>query len=135
MLDRDLTIRSDDDVLALARAVIAAEGGQGRTTWVLLLDDDDRPLTMVLPIAGMPVDPDPEDVARFAESMGVVLQAAGGAVAVVVWERSGTGDVRMQEADWAAGLAATDLPLRAQLLASDDGVRLLDPAFEQIVAG
>lgn len=135
MFDRDLPIRSDDDVVHLAREVIAAEGGRGRTTWILLLDEDDRPLPVVLPIEGMPVDPDPEHIARFAESMGVVLETAGGAVAVVVWERSGTGDVRMQEADWAAGLAASGLPLRAQLLATDDGVRLLDPAFEQIVAG
>ena len=33
-----------------------------------------------------------------------------------------------------AGLAATDAPIRAQLLSSDDGVHLVDPAFAPVVA-
>ncbi len=135
MLDDDLPIRSDDDVLRLVREVIGDDGVRGRTAWVLLLDADDRPMPTVIPVEGVPVDPDPDHVARFAEAVGAVLQAVGGSRAIIAWERDGGGAVRMQEADWAGALAATGLPLRAQLLATDDGVRLLDPDFERIVAG
>lgn len=134
MFDPAEPLDTDDDVLRFAEEVIGADGGRGRTAWVLLLDEDRRPLPAIIPIEGVPADPDPEDVARFAESMGEVLRACGGEAAVVVWERPGSGAIRMQEADWAAGLAASGLPLRAQLLATDEGVRLLDPAFEGIVA-
>ena len=54
---------------------------------------------------------------------------------MLVWERHGSAEVRMQEADWIAGLAASGAPVRAQLLASDDGVHLVDPAFAALVAG
>lgn len=134
MSDPDLPLRSDDDLLRIVRELLDADGDGTRTTWVLLLDDDARPLPAVIPITGMPADPDPEDVLRFAETLRAIARAADARQLVVVWERPGPGAVRMQEADWAEALAAQDLPLRAQLLATDEGVRLLDPAFEAIVA-
>lgn len=66
--------------------------------------------------------------------MELVDLLPGAAAVVVVWERHGSAEVRMQEADWIAGLAASGAPIRAQLLASDDGVHLVDPALAALVA-
>lgn len=137
MFDRVMPIDTDDDVLRLVREVLELDGsadGGDRTTWLLMLDDTDRPLPQLIPIDGMPPDPDPEDVQRFAESAGMIAEACGAERLIVVWQRLGSGAIRMQEADWVVALAATHLPIRAQLLATEEGVRLLDPAFEGIVA-
>ena len=137
MFERILPIETDDDVLRLAREVIEADGGHRgdeRLTWVLLLDASARPLPVVIPIRDMPVDADPEDVQRFADALGGFFDGTEAEQAVVLWQRPGGGAIRMHEADWAAGLAAAAVPLRAQLLVTDDGIRLLDPAFEAIVA-
>lgn len=137
MTDPLIPVDTDDDVLRLVRDVLEADGtadGGERTTWLLLLDADDRPPPQAIPIGGMPPDPDPEDVERFAGAAGAIAAACGAERVVVVWQRPGGDAVRMQEADWAAALSATRLPIRAQVLATEDGVRLLDPAFEGIVA-
>jgi hypothetical protein len=84
---------------------------------------------------GVPADADPAHVATLAARLTELVEGVPGAACVVlVWERPGSADVRMQEADWIAGLAASDAPIRAQLLASDDGVHLVDPAFAALVA-
>ena len=83
----------------------------------------------------VPADPAPEDVATLAERVRLLVGAVPEAVtAVLVWERSGPGDPRMLEADWIAALAATDAPIRAQLIAADTGAAVVDPAFAAVVA-
>lgn len=136
MFDRVLPIQSDHDLLRLAGEVIDADGPGGgeRLTWVLLLDDTERPLPMLMPVEGVPVDPDPHEIDRLATALDRLIEGTAAAEVVLIWQRPGDSAVRMHEADWAAGLAAAGLPIRAQLLATDDGVRLLDPAFEAIVA-
>lgn len=106
-----------------------------RQTWVFLIDDDRRSIPLAVPMDGVPADPDPADVDTLASRVRLLVDAVPEAAeAVVVWERPGGPALHMQEADWIAALAATDAPIRAQLLSSDDGVRLLDPDFDAIVA-
>ena len=54
-----------------------------------------------------PRDADPADIATARDpAHGDRRGGAGRAAVVLVWERPGSADVRMQEADWIAGLAA-----------------------------
>ena len=133
MFDPLLPLSTDADLVAMATELV----GQAirRQTWLFVLDDEQRLSPVVVPMDGVPADADPRNVetlaARLTELVGMV---PGAASVVLVWERTGTADVRMQEADWIAGLAATDAPIRAQLVASDTGVQLVDPAFAALVA-
>lgn len=130
-MERDTPWDTDRDVLDAVSFLI--ESALRRQTWLFPLDDGNRSIACVA-IDDMPVDPDPEDIDAFAGVLRRLLRETDADSVVVVWERPGGPDLRMQEADWAAGLAATDVPVRAQLLAHDDGCRLLDPAFEALVA-
>lgn len=106
-----------------------------RQTWVLLLDDDQRLVQPLVPMDGVPVDPDPHHIDAMADRVRMLIEAVPDAVAaIVVWERPGSARVRLMEADWMVGLAATDAPIRVQLIASDDGAQVVDPAFAALVA-
>jgi len=133
MFEPLLPLSTDADLVAMATELVGP--AIRRQTWLFVLDDEHRLSPVVVPMEGVPADADPVHVetlaARLTELVGMV---PGAASVVLVWERTGTADVRMQEADWIAGLAATDAPIRAQLLASDDGVQLVDPAFAALVA-
>ena len=133
MFEPLLPLSTDADLVAMATELVGP--AIRRQTWLFVLDDEHRLSPVVVPMDGVPADADPVHVetlaARLTELVGMV---PGAASVVLVWERTGTADVRMQEADWIAGLAATDAPIRAQLLASDDGVQLVDPAFAALVA-
>jgi hypothetical protein len=134
MFDPLLPLPTDADLLAMARETVGS--ANQRQTWLFLLTDEDRVSQALLPIIdGIPVDADPDDIARFAETITTVVDSVEDVrSAVLVWERHGTADVRMQEADWIAGLAASGAPIRAQLIASDDGVHLIDPEFAALTA-
>jgi hypothetical protein len=133
MFEPLLPLSTDADLVAMATELIGP--ALRRQTWLFVLDDEQRLSPVVGPMEGVPVDADPAHVALLATRLTELVEGVPGAASVVlVWERTGTADVRMQEADWIAGLAATDAPIRAQLLASDDGVQLVDPAFAALVA-
>ena len=134
MFEPLLPLSTDADLLAMANELVGP--AVRRQTWMFVLDEDDRLSPVVAPIDGIPVDADPADIALLGSRLAEVVEGVDGAASVVlVWERPGTADVRMQEADWIAGLAATCAPIRAQLLSSDDGVQLVDPVFAAVVAG
>jgi hypothetical protein len=133
MFEPLLPLSTDADLIAMASELIGP--AVRRQTWMLVLDEDDRLSPVVVPIGGIPVDADPADIELLGNRLSQVVDGVEGAASVVlVWERPGSAEVRMQEADWIAGLAGTGAPIRAQLLASDDGVQLIDPAFAALVA-
>ncbi|MBW4041597.1 MAG: hypothetical protein HIU86_05645 [Acidobacteria bacterium] len=133
MFEPLLPLSTDADLLAMANELVGP--AIRRQTWMFVLDEDHRMSPVVAPIDGIPVDADPADVALLGSRLTEVVAGVDGAASVVlVWERPGTAEIRMQEADWIAGLVATGAPIRAQLLASDDGVHLVDPTFAALVA-
>jgi hypothetical protein len=133
MTEPFLPLPTDADLLAMARELVGA--ANQRQTWLFVLDHEQRCGEAII-LEGVPVDPDPVDVATLAVRLTELVEGLPDAESVVlVWERHGSAEVRMQEADWIAGLAASGAPVRAQLLASDDGVHLVDPAFAALVAG
>jgi hypothetical protein len=133
MFEPLLPMPTDADLLAMASELVGP--AIRRQTWMFTLDDEQRLGPVVSPIDGIPVDADPAHVARLAATLTAIVESVEEVESVLlVWERPGSAEVRMQEADWIAGLAATDAPIRAQMLASDDGVHLVDPAFAALVA-
>ena len=133
MFEPLLPMSTDADLLAMATELVGT--ALRRQVWMFTLDDEQRLGPLVSRIDDVPVDPDPQHIARLAETFRCIAKEVEGASSVVlVWERPGPPEVRMQEADWIAGLAATDAPIRAQLVSSDDGVHVVDPAFAALVA-
>jgi hypothetical protein len=133
MFEPLLPLTTDADLVAMATELVGS--AIRRQTWLFVLDDEQRLAPIVVPMDGVPADADPVHVATLAARLTELVEGVPSAASVVlVWERPGSADVRMQEADWIAGLAASDAPVRAQLLASDDGVHLVDPAFAALVA-
>ncbi|RIX31018.1 hypothetical protein [Amnibacterium setariae] len=133
MFEPLLPLTTDADLVAMATDLVGT--AIRRQTWLLLLDDEQRLAPVVVPMDGVPVDADPRHIATLAARLAELVESVPEAASIVlVWERPGGADVRMQEADWIAGLAATPAPIRAQLVASDDGVHLVDPAFAALVA-
>ena len=133
MFDPLLPLTTDADLVAMATDLVGT--AIRRQTWLLLLDDEQRLAPVVVPMDGVPVDADPRHIATLAARLAELVESVPEAASIVlVWERPGGADVRMQEADWIAGLAASPAPIRAQLVASDDGVHLVDPAFAALVA-
>lgn len=133
MFEPLLPLTTDADLVAMVDDLVGLP--LRRQTWVFLLDDEQRLAPLVVPMDGVPADPAPEDVATLAERVHLLVGAVPEAVtAVIVWERSGPADPRMLEADWIAALAATDAPIRAQLIAGDSGAAVVDPAFAAVVA-
>lgn len=134
MFEPLIPLITDTDLIAMATEMVGP--ALRRQTWLFVLDDEHRALPVVIPIDGIPVDADPRHVATLADRLTELVDSLPDAARLVlVWERPGSSVARMQEADWMLGLASSGAPIRAQLLASDDGVRVIDPAFEALVAG
>jgi hypothetical protein len=133
MFEPLLPLTTDADLVAMADELVGS--AIRRQTWVFLLDEEQRMLPVVVPMDGVPADADPVDVATMADRVDLLVGGVPEAVsAVLVWERPGPPDPRMLEADWIAGMAASGAPIRAQLIASDAGAALVDPAFAALVA-
>ena len=133
MFEPLLPLTTDADLVAMAADLVGP--AIRRQTWLFLLDEDQRLAPLAIPMDGVPVDADPKHIATLAARLGDLVALVPEAASVVlVWERPGGADVRMQEADWIAGLAASGAPIRAQLVAADDGVHLVDPVFAALVA-
>ncbi|GAA2748651.1 hypothetical protein [Amnibacterium kyonggiense] len=133
MFDPLLPIPTDADLLAAAGELVGP--AIRRQTWLLTLDDEQRLGPVISRIDDVPVDADPVAIEQLARMLRALTDEIDEVASVVlVWERPGDAEVRMQEADWIAGLAESGAPIRAQLLSSDDSVRLVDPAFAALVA-
>ncbi|UFU05510.1 hypothetical protein [Ruania halotolerans] len=102
-LTPDRPMRTDDDLLDWARFV----HGDGRplrsTLWVLVLDADDLPLPVLLPIDDLPDLPDDWVVRGLMESLSEMVRefAPGGSVALLL-ERPGPSWRRPQDRAWDA---------------------------------
>lgn len=83
-------LRTDADLLRWARFINHGVHPRRRTLWVLLLDADDVPRPVIIPIEDVPDLPDARGTARIAEALAVVLEeeAPEGSV-VMMLERPG----------------------------------------------
>jgi len=90
--------------------------------WLFPLDADGVPLRVVIPIEDVPLDA--EVMPRLGARVGRMAETAGWASLVLVWERPGPAWLTTGEEEVVAAFrAASGLPLRAEFLSHDTGVR------------
>ncbi|PZF66159.1 hypothetical protein DEI81_00540 [Curtobacterium sp. MCBD17_013] len=132
---RDRPVQTDADVLALVRALLLPV--VRRQCWLLFLGEDAVPVQVLVPIDDLPAAPEPDGVAQFAQAMGEIVPDVGATQVIVAWERPGSSAPRDRDRAWAEAVtvafARAAVPLRAQVLVSDDGVALL-PALGAVAA-
>jgi hypothetical protein len=135
----DLPLRTDEQ-LRLALEDLLMRANQ-RQLWWIFLDGDDCLTGPFMPGAGYPDEPDEpvevEDIGEvsaarvMAVRVAEVAEIVGAARAVLVWETPGTTELPAPTRSWVREMAlasrATDLPLRAQFLLHDRGLRTLVP--------
>ena len=134
-------VLTDDDDLSDAVELLLQRANQ-RQHWLLFIDGRGKLGEPIMPMADYPVDPceavTVEDLGEvgqaqlLAHRIGMLREFTGNAAVVLVWERVG-GDVVGGEGDavrrWARAMkrqsASLGIPLRAQFLLHDHGVRQL----------
>ena len=95
--------------------------------WLFPLDTAGVPLHVVIPIEDVPLDPDV--MPRLGARVTRMAETADWASLVLVWERPGPAWLtRREEAVVDAFRAASGLPLRAEFLSHDTGVRRIGSA-------
>lgn len=142
----DRPLNDDRDLSRLVNALL--ERALGRRVWFLLLDGSLRWTKVIIPIDDVPSDPHevaamPSDgpvttaqllAARFSE----IVRATPADHIVVVWERTGAPTLDETDLAWIdaveAAFAEDPAALRAQLVLTDDGARLVRRATEERAA-
>ncbi|MFD4422660.1 hypothetical protein ACFWN7_14325 [Agromyces sp. NPDC058484] len=113
------------------------DGAIRRQWWTLYLDEHDRQLPLIMPMADYPEHPDepcgPDATAAhvLAQRLAEIADHAGARKVVFVWERLGTAESTAADRAWARGLgeACRDagVAVRAQFILHDDGARWFAP--------
>lgn len=136
---RDRVLSTDDDLRDMLQFIL--EGAERRQLWVLFIDDERRLARPILPMDDYPPDPletvRVEDLGEVAHShlmmhrIGVLREVTDNAAVVLVWERRGSDWLGAEERAWARAMAEQardlDIPLRAQFVLHDGGVRQIHP--------
>lgn len=119
-----------DELLQVVLGLVGPERGGPPALWVVMLDADDVLLPVVLPLVGVPLQPDPVQVRQVVVAMGDVLahDAPGGSLAVALVRAAG-GDRGAFERAWEHALrrACDDqgVRLRAVLAVGEHRARVL----------
>jgi len=123
---------SDEDVLARV-AKLVGTAISDRQLWLMLVDGDGRQTPVVVPISGMPRNPDARGLAGLARVLGglrkeLATDRGPGAV-ILTRERHGSDVVLPLDRAWAEALADTcrtaDVALRGIYLSTPGGVQRL----------
>ena len=109
-------LRDADDLLEVALSLVGPERAGPPAVWIVLLDADGMMLPVVLPLSGVPLQPDAVQVRQVVLAMGDVLthDAPGGSIAVALVRAAG-GDRGAFERAWEHAL---------RVACHDQGVRL-----------
>jgi hypothetical protein len=102
-----------------------------RQLWVLFLAGDAVQLPLIVPVDGVPTEPDSEQTGYLMAKVRDTMDDVGAVSVVLVWERYGASELTAQDAAWVRALASacldTRVPLRAMLLSHRTGVRWIAP--------
>ena len=121
----------DSDTSILDRMHRLFRPASRRQFWLVFLDSDRRQCPTIIPIDGIPDLPDETDAERFAPVLEWLADGENAHSVVVLVERPGTERVTESDRAWIRTLRSAsqlaEIPVRAQLVVHDDGVRLLAP--------
>lgn len=120
---------TDDDIEARVESLIGP--ACRRQWWMLFLDESQRQTPLVMPMADYPTTPNGGAAEMLASRIAEIIQLTEAAQVIFVWERLGNRNVSHHDRSWARALgascAALGVPVRAQLISHNDGVRWLAP--------
>jgi len=98
-----------------------------RQLWLIFLDEYDVQLPLLIPIDGLPSQPDAAGTTAVVTNVLELMDEIGAVGLVMVWERYGPSTLTPQDTAWAKSMAAAclgaRLRLRAMLLSHRSGVR------------
>jgi hypothetical protein len=117
----DMVVRTAMDLERLWEVIMGTQGPGPRSLWMVLLDEDGRPLPVIVPIDDVPVTPGP-----MAEGLANVLAHLGDAgEPVLLLSRPGPSGLTEADREWGRALAPlTRWPVHLYTRA---GVRVLAP--------
>lgn len=122
-------ITSDQQVLERVDELIGK--AVRRQLWLLFIDEQDRQIPLVIPMADYPAAPYNNNAELLAARIAEVVEKTGAAQVIVVWERRLRATTTEADRAWARELAAAcsdaDVSIRAQLISHRDGTRWFAP--------
>ena len=102
-----------------------------RQVWLLFVDEHDRQVPLVIPMADYPAAPYGGRAELLAARIAEVVEKTGAAQIIVVWERRLRATSTEADRAWARELATAcadiDVRIRAQLISHRDGTRWFAP--------
>ncbi|MFB7249940.1 hypothetical protein [Microbacterium sp. NPDC056234] len=136
---RELVLDHDDDLRDLLQVLLRQ--ANLRQMWLMFIDEHGRLGDPLMPMNDYPDDPHEEvevddlglvDQAHLLmHRSGLLREATGNASVVLVWERVGPSTLDEDDRAWASAMAdaasSLAVPLRAQFLLHNRGVRQLHP--------
>ena len=136
---KDLILDHDDDLRDLLQVLLRQ--ANRRQMWLMFIDEYGRLGDPLMPMDDYPEDPHeevevddlgPVDQAHLLmHRSGMLREATGNASVVLVWERVGPSTLDEDDRAWASAMAdaasSLGVPLRAQFLLHNRGIRQLHP--------
>jgi hypothetical protein len=117
-------LHSDADLIELVSSLVGAAGR--RQLWLMFIDSENRPLPLIVPIAGLLDDTPSEQLAALGGRACEIAELTGAASIVLTWERPGgpTPDdtERRMVSAIAAGIVGGGVAVRASFLSHSNGV-------------
>ncbi|WP_146202609.1 hypothetical protein [Branchiibius hedensis] len=121
-------VRSDADLLRTWRNLMGPFGFSKRSLWLIFIDEDSSVLPTILPIDGIPVEPDERMVRNLAMIVRESIRQTSPTCVALLLSRPGKGVVLKNDRRWAAHLKATfdeTLMPWSIHLATNDGIQRL----------
>lgn len=113
------------DALIQQRAAALVGRAIRRQLWVMFLDENDVQMPVLMPIDGIPTEPEEGD--RLSKALRELVDGVGAHSVVLVLERYGGQELTTSDVAWARALhdaaASVEIRLRAILLSHRGGVR------------
>jgi hypothetical protein len=113
------------DALIQQRAAALIGKAIRRQLWVMFLDENDMQLPVLMPMDGMPTEP--EEGNRLSMALRELVDGVGAHSVILVLERYGGQELTASDVAWARALheaaASAEIRLRAILLSHRSGVR------------
>jgi hypothetical protein len=94
---RDRSFTTDEELVPFLQSVL--EGSFRRQVWVMMLDNEARPLPVLIPM-DVEAEPDPDNMVGFADFFSCTALAAGEPTLVVTFERPGPMHVVDRDRRW-----------------------------------
>ncbi|MCS5719492.1 hypothetical protein N1027_15245 [Herbiconiux sp. CPCC 205763] len=119
--------RSDFDIVELVSSLVGE--AIRRQCWLMFLDEEHRPLPLIVPYADFDLDPPDDEIAKYGALACGMARTTGAASILLTWERPGGSELDDAERSLlsavSGAIAVGGVPVRARLLSFSDGVRLL----------